>query len=395
MRGACDPARGGHTRGLAVENLDRTCQPCQDFYQFANGGWLTRNEIPAAFPSWGTASKLREQNNEALHQILEAAAQNTAAPAGSNEQKIGAFYASCMDTARIEAAGLKPLADDLARIDKIKDLRGLQSAVARLHAYGIGAMFGFGSAPDFKQSSEVIAQAVQGGLSLPERDYYTKDDEKSKQLRAAFVEHVGKMFVLLGHDEAKARAAAQTVMNIETKLAANSRGSVELRDLSKQYHKLPLAELQKTTPHLIWADYLKEVGAPKFAELNIAHPEFFTALEKLLVEVPLKDWQTYLRWQLVSAAAPVLSTKFETENFNFFSRTLQGTKEMQPRWRRCVAATDANLGEALGEVYVKKHFTPEAKARMQQLVNNLLGGLARRSGHARVDERRDTRPRDQ
>jgi putative endopeptidase len=363
------------TRGLAVDSLDPTCQPCQDFYQFANGGWLARNEIPAAFPSWGTASKLREQNNEALHQILEAAAQNTSAPVGSNEQKIGAFYASCMDTAAIERAGAKPIAEDLARIEKIKDLRALQTVVARLHTYGVGAMFGFGSVPDFKQSSNVIAIVGQGGLSLPDRDYYTKDDEKSKQLRAAFVAHVGRMLMLLGDDEAKAQAGAQVVMNIETKLAAHSRGSVELRDLAAQYHKQPVAELQKTTPHFIWADYFKEVGAPKFNELNVSHPEFFTALDKLLTEVPLKDWQTYLRWQLLAAAAPVLSSKFEAESFDFNSRTLQGTKEMQPRWRRCVAATDGNLGEALGEAYVKKNFTPAAKARMQQLVNNLLAAL--------------------
>ena len=364
---------GGH--GFDTSRMDTSTSACKDFYQFANGNWLKATEIPAAFSTWGSFNVLAENNRKTLHEILDEASKNAAAKAGTTEQKIGDFYATCTDEQKREAEGAKPLAPYLARIDKIKDLKGLESEIAYAHREGIPALFGFGSGPDFKNSSMEIGNAGQGGLSLPNRDYYTKTDEHSAKLREAFVQHVASMFQLLGDDPDRAAKEAQTVMSIETRLAQNSRGPVELRDVEKQYHIMGAADLDKLTPHFSWEDYFAGLGLPKTLQINMAHPEFFQAADKLLVEVPVEDWKTYLRWNLVNAAADALSSKFETENFNFYGKTLSGRKEQFPLWRRCVSATDSNLGEALGQEYVRRAFTPEAKARMQTMVNNLLAAF--------------------
>jgi putative endopeptidase len=363
-------------RGFDPANMcTTTCKACEDFYQYANGGWIAKNEIPAAFSTWGITSPLREKNIAALHQILEDAAKNTAAPKGSNEQKIGSFYASCMDEAKVEAAGASPLAKEIAAINKMKSSRDLPAMLAHLHRIGVPAIFGFGAGQDFKKSDSVIAITGQGGLSLPDRDFYLKDDEKSKSTRDAYVQHVANMFKLLGDDADKAAAEAQTVMKIETQLAQVSLDRVSRRDASKQYHKMSPADLKNVMANFDWATYIKKVGAPKFTEINVAHPDFFKGVDQMLASVPVDDWKTYLRWHLVHDAANALSTAFVNEDFNFYGKTLNGTKEIQPRWRRCVVATDQNLGEALGEVYVKKAFPPEAKTRMQELVNNLIVAL--------------------
>lgn len=362
-------------RGFDASNLDKTCKPCNDFYQYANGGWLAKNEIPAAFSSWGAFNRLAESNRETLHQILEEASSNTAAAAGSNEGKIGALYASCMDEAKIEAAGLASLTPELRLIDGIKDTGDLPAEIARLHSFGVRALFSFSASQDFKKSTEVIGIARQSGLALPDRDYYIKTDDKSKQLRDAYTKHLAKMFALLGDDPQKSSAAAQTVMTIETKLAESSRDRVQLRDPSKQYNKMEPAQLKTLTPGFNWEAYFKSINAPKIATVNVAHPEFFQAMDKMLGSIPLADWKTYLRWHLVHNTVDALPSKFVNEDFDFFGKTLTGAKELQPRWRRCVVATDTNLGEALGEVYVKKAFTPAAKARMQELVGNLIAVL--------------------
>lgn len=363
-------------RGFDPANMcTTTCKACEDFYQYANGGWIAKNEIPAAFSTWGITSPLREKNIATLHQILEDAAKNTAAPKGSNEEKIGAFYASCVDEAKIEAAGVGPLVPEIAAINKMKSSRDLPAMLAHLHRIGVPAIFGFGAGQDFKKSDSVIAITGQGGLSLPDRDFYLKDDEKSKSTRDAYVKHVANMFKLLGDETDKAAAEAQTVMKIETQLAQVSLDRVSRRDASKQYHKMSPADLKNVMANFDWPTYIKKVGAPKFTEINVAHPDFFKGVDQMLASVPVDDWKTYLRWHLVHDAADALSTAFINENFNFYSKTLGGTKEIQPRWRRCVVATDNNLGEALGEVYVKKAFPSEAKARMKELVNNLIVAL--------------------
>jgi putative endopeptidase len=369
---------GDKGRGFDKARMDETVSACTDFYQYANGNWLKTTEIPGSQPAWGSFNILAESNRATLRTILEEAARNSKARAGSNEQKIGDFYATCTDEARREAEGAKPLAPYLARIDKVSDPKGLQALVTDFHRAGLPALFGFGSVPDFKNSSTVIAAAGQGGLSLPTKEYYTKTDETSVKQRAAFVQHVTNMFQLLGDAPEQAAKNAQTVLSIETKLAAASRDPVQLRDLSTQYNMKTTAELAKLTPNFSWPDYLAGLGLPKALTVNVAHPEFFEAANRLLVEVPVADWKTYLRWHLVHAAANALSSKFETENFNFYGRVLSGQREQHPLWRRCVAAADNNLGEALGQVYVARAFTPESKARMQTMIKNLLDAFRAR-----------------
>ncbi|HKR60825.1 MAG TPA: M13 family metallopeptidase [Pyrinomonadaceae bacterium] len=361
--------------GINPANMCNTCNACEDFYMYANGSWLAKNEIPAAFSTWGTTSHVREKNVGVLRQILEEAAKNTNAPAGSVEQKTGDFFASCMDEPRIEAAGAKPLAAELAAIDKMKSVKDLPAMVGHLHDLSVRAVFNFGAVQDFKNSSVVTAIAGQGGLGLPDRDFYFKDDPKSKSIRDAYLKHVANMFKLLGDDAARADGEAQVVMKIETDLASNSLDRVARRDLSKQYNKMTVADLGTVTPNFDWNAYLKALNAPKFTDVNMAHPAFFKGLTAMLGTVSVDDWKIYLRWRLVHDAADALSSNFVNENFDFYGKTLNGTKELLPRWRRCVMATDGSLGELLGQVYVKKAFPPEAKARMKELVNNLTAAL--------------------
>jgi putative endopeptidase len=362
-------------RGFDKSRMDESVAACNDFYQYANGSWMKATQIPAAFPSWGSFNILAENNRNTLHAILEESAKNAKAKPGSVEQKIGDFYASCMDEPKREAEGAKPLQPYLARIDKVKDLKGLEAEIAAMHRAGLPVLFGFGAEADFKNSSMEMGIAGQGGLSLPNKDYYTKTDERSVKLREQFVQHVSNMFQLLGDAPEQATKNAQTVMSIETRLAQNSRGPVELRDPTTQYHLMTAADLDKLTTHFSWGDYFAALGLPRNLQINMAHPEFFQAADKALTEVPVEDWKTYMRWNLVNNMAGALSSKFQTESFNFNGKVLQGRKEQYPLWRRCVNAADANLGEALGQVYVSRAFTPEAKQRMQTMVNNLIAAF--------------------
>jgi predicted metalloendopeptidase len=368
-------AQGG--RGFDPARVDSTTEACTDFYQFANGTWLKNTEIPAAFSSWGSFNILAENNRALLRQILEEAGQKRAA-AGTIEQKIGDFYASCNDEARREAEGAKPLQPELERIAAIKSASDVRAQVARMQAAAIPVLFDFDAEPDFKNSSVMLALASQGGLSLPTNEYYTKQDEKSKELRQKFVEHMTRMFQLVGDSPEQAARAAQTVLAFQTRLAENSRNPVQLRDLSTQYNKMGAAELKALTPAFSWADYFASRGLPRDLSVNVAHPEYFRAVDRMLREVPLEDWKSYLRWQAISAAAPSLSSKFEEESFNFNGKVLAGRKEQYPRWRRCVAQTDTQLGEALGQLYVARAFKPESKRRMQEMVNNLITAFRER-----------------
>lgn len=367
------PAMAAH--GLDISNMDKTCKPCDDFFHYADGGWMARNPVPPAYPRWGTFNELQEKNREVLRQILEAAAANKQAQPGSNEQKIGDFYSSCMDEPKVEAEGVKPLQPELDRIAQIASVRQLQSEVARLQGMGVNTLFRFGSAQDRKDSTQVIGFAAQGGLGLPDRDYYTKVDGKSKAIREQYTAHVARMLELSGDAPAAAAVEAQTVLNIETKLAQASMKRVELRDPDATYHKMDVAQLKELTPDISWPEYFQEIGAPPVQSVNVAQPKFFEAINSDLKDVPLADWKTYLRWHLLQAAAPALSAKFVEEDFNFNGKVLQGTKEILPRWKRCVAATDRELGEALGQLYVKEVFPPEARARAQKMVQNLVAAL--------------------
>jgi putative endopeptidase len=368
----------GQGRGYDPSSMDKNTAACSDFYQFANGTWLTKTAIPPAYSSWGSFHVLAEKNRTAMHEILEEAAKKANAVKGSNEQKVGDFYASCLDEAKREAEGMKPLVPELARIDKISDAKGVEAEIAYLHRHGVAALFGFGSLPDLKNSSMVRGVAGQGGLSLPNRDYYTKTDENSVKLRGEFVKHVATMFQLVGDNPEQAAKNAQTVLAVQTRLAENSRTPVALRDPTTQYHMMSPAQLKELMPNFSWEAYRVNVGAPVTGDINVAHPEFFQAVDKMMTEVPVADWKTYLRWHLITAAAPSLSSKFETESFNFYGKTLEGRKEQLPRWRRCVTATDGALGEAFGQVYVAREFTPDSKARMVTMVNNLIAAFRER-----------------
>jgi putative endopeptidase len=389
LAGALLVAAGSSARHGAVEaagnvanrqdinpaDLDTTCKPCQDFYQFATGGWRKHNPVPAAYPSWGRFNLLQERNQEALHKILEAAAKDKNAAPGSIDQKIGDFYGSCMDAKQIDAEGIQPIEPELEQIAKISDLKRLEDEVARLQSRGVGALFRFGSAQDDKNSTQVIGFAVQGGLGLPDRDYYTKQDNHSKQIREQYRKHVARMLELAGDAPQRAQAEAQTVLAIETRMARASKTRVERRDPQANYHKMGPAELRALTPEFSWQRYFQDVGSPAIREVNVGQPEFFRALNQQLTGVPLADWKTYLRWHLIHSSARALSSKFVEEDFDFYGRTLTGAKQLQPRWRRCVAATDLNLGEALGQKYVAVAFPPEAKARARQMVENLVAAL--------------------
>ena len=359
--------------GFDIANMDPSVSACASFFQYANGGWIARNPVPPAFSRWGRFEVLDEGNLEVLHGILDSLVRKKGPRQGANEKKIADFYGSCMDEAEIEAEGTKPLQAELDRIANINDVSGLQAEIARFHTYRIPAVFGFGAGQDFKNSQAVIAQAVQGGLGLPDRDYYTKDDEKAK--REEYSKHIARMFGLLGDSPERASEEARTVMNIETSLAEKSSTRVQRRDPEANYHPMNRSELSELTPHIDWRNYFDGVGLHTIDKINVGQPEFFKAADKLLTSIPLDDWKTYLRWHLINSTASTLSSKFVQEDFNFNGKYLQGTKEMLPRWRRCVASTDRALGEALGQLYIQKTFPPAARARAQVMVKNLVEAL--------------------
>jgi putative endopeptidase len=360
--------------GFASTNLDKSCKPCDDFYQFAMGGWMKNNPIPVDRPSWSTSAELQEKNQAELRQIVESSA-SAKAPRGSNQQKVGDFYASCMDASAIESAGIKPIAPQLDAINAMNDRNALLAEVAALHNWGIQALFDFSSTQDFADSTKVIGDADQGGLGMPDRDYYTRDDQRSKQLRTDYIAHVSKMFQLAGDPAEKATAEAQTVMNIETALAKASLTNVQLRDPKTNYHKLSTAELKQLTPDWSWDSFFADVHLPGLPETNIGQPDFFKEMDHQLTATPLSDWKVYLRWHVIHDNAPALTDAFVQENFNFYGKRLSGTAELQPRWKRCVQSVNRNIGEALGQVYVEKYFPPEAKAHAREMVQNLISAL--------------------
>jgi putative endopeptidase len=363
----------GH--GINLQYMDTNVKPCQDFYQYANGNWLTKTEIPADRPSWGAGSELYEQNLVLLHGILEDAAKDASAPKNSPKRKVGDFYRSGMNEARIEAEGTKPLAQEFARIESIKDLSSLQDEVAHLHKLNISPAFSFFGYQDYKNSTRIIAWLYQGGLGMPNREYYTKEDDKSKEIRAQYVAHVARMLELLGDKPEQAANEAKTVMEMETRLAKASQTPVEERDPNATYHRMTLAELNQLTPGLKWEGYFKTIGLADPGDINVAQPAFYKELGQMMTSVAVADWKTYLRWQLINAEANRLSSAFVNENFNFNGKVIRGTKELQPRWKRVLTLTDNLLGEALGQLFVERAFSPQAKAKAQEMIMNLKAAL--------------------
>ena len=361
-----------HEPALDVTSMDRSVDPCVDFFKYSCGGWMKNNPIPPDQSSWDTYSKMQDENLGRLRGILEAAA----APDPKREaaaQKIGDYYASCTDEKAIDAKGAQPLKPELERIANIgskPEIAGLAAAMIQENV-----LFRFDSTQDFRDASQMIAEADQGGLGLPDRDYYVKDDAKSVELRKAYIAHVQKMFELLGDRPEAAVAEAQTVIRIETALAKGSMTRVERRDPKNLDHKMTSGELEKIAPDFQWQVYFTKVGLPSLASLNVASPGFFKALNQELDKESLADWQTYLRWHLVHADAPFLSAAFLNENFDFYGKTLQGKKELRPRWKRCTDEVDGELGEALGQVYVEKYFSPQAKQEAVKMVKEIESAM--------------------
>ena len=355
-------------------NFDTTCAPCRDFDQYANGGWMKTHSIPGTQASWGSFNVLSEGNQSLLLKILDKAAANTAAKPGSDEYRIGTYYRSCMDSLEADREGVKPLQPLLTAVDGMKDTRELASQVAWLHAHGVSALFRFGGSQDVKNSDMIIANASQGGLGLPERDYYLQRDTVSAATRREYVDHIVRSFQLLGTPEAGARAAADQIMAIETALARTSYSNIQRRDPNTNYHKLGVADLARLNPAFDWATYLAKRNGPGFDSLNVAQVTFFSGLDTLITATPLPAWQAYLRWRIVEDAQATLSLPFVQEDFRF-ARVLSGVTEMQPRWKRCLRATDGGLGDLLGKVYIAQRFPPEAKARALRLVHNLEAAL--------------------
>lgn len=373
---ATPPTKLKPLMGLDPLLMDRTADPCADFYQYSCGGWVKQNPVPPDRSFYGRDAELQERNEVILRDILE-----RAAAAGPNrtsvEQKIGDYYSSCIDEARIDSQGMVPLRGELARIEALKSKTDLADELAHLHLIGVDAFFNYRSNQDFKDATSVIAETDQGGLGLPERDYYTRPDGKSEEIRKQYLAHVTNMLKLLGESADQATGDAQKIMDIESALAKASLTVVERRDPEKLYHKLPLTGLDKMVPLFAWNRYLRATDTPFVQNLNVAVPGFFQGLQSVLQQEDLPSIQTYLRWHLLHRMAPMLSAKFVDENFDFYGRKLEGQKVLRARWKRCVQSTDHELGEALGQKYVEREFPPQNKVRTRKMVKEIEGAMER------------------
>ena len=364
--------------GINIANIDPSVKPCEDFFHFASGNWLKNNPIPAAESRWGSFNELADHNNATLRGILNEAARNSAkAPKGSNAQKVGDFYASAMDSAAIDAAGLTYLQPHLNRIAAIKDLGEMQRFLADPQAQAGSVWFGTGVGQDEKISSQYAVQMGQGGLSLPDRDYYLKDDVRSKAIRTAYDTYLVNTFKMLGDAEATAKANAATVTRIETRLAKASKSRVDLRDPYANYHKMTLAAADAAYPNLALPLALKGNGLGAAREVIVGQPDFLKEVNTMFKEEPIADQKQYLRFHLVSSVTPALPKAFGDEAFRF-AQTLSGAKKQQPRWKRMLGSTDRALGEAFGQLYVDKAFSPAAKTRAKQMIENLRVAYAER-----------------
>jgi putative endopeptidase len=373
-RAATGPA-GANVPALDPTAIDPTCKPCDDFYQFAVGGWRKKTTIPAGHPSWGSFDELAQHNREALHAILDDAAKNTSAPAGSDTQKLGAFYRACMDEAAIESANTAPIDPLLKDVAAVANTTALVTEIAKLQTAGVNTGLDFSSETDSTDSSKTIASVGLGGLGLPDRDYYLKDDERTAKIRSAYHDYVATQLQNLGDGAAAAMAEADTVLALETTLAKATPTRVELRDPKATYHPTAVSVLPAMGPHIPWTAFFAQFGAPVFGTIDMNVPSFVTAYDAQLVATPLPAWQTYLRYHVVDSYAGQLPKRFADANFNFRGTVLYGIKEQLPRWQRCSSATDAALRTPLGKAYVATNFPPSAKARAKSLVDNLQGVL--------------------
>ncbi|MBS0584242.1 MAG: M13 family metallopeptidase [Proteobacteria bacterium] len=364
------------TAGSAFDpaSLDARFKPCDDFYDHVNAKWLAANPIPGDRTRWGTFDELREASLDAQHKLIEAPA-IAAAAKGTIEQKLGDFYASGMDEAAIEKAGIAPLKPELAKIAAIKSAGDLAGYMIDAHARGLGGYFGFGAYPDFKNSSMVIGFAGEDGLGLPEKAYYLEDKPDYVKIRGEYLAHIEKTLTLAGVKPEEARQDAQWIMALETRDAKASLSPIEARDPKNQYHYVSVADADKATPHFSWTRFLAAQGLHGVQGFSLSHPEWFAEFDKMLTEVPVAQWKAYLRFHAIDDAAPYLSRAFVEEHFDFSAHKLRGQKEIEPRWKRVLNAVNGQMGQAMGQLYVKENFPPEAKQSAEQLVANLQAAL--------------------
>jgi endothelin-converting enzyme/putative endopeptidase len=366
---------GSTLKSVELGDMNRAIDPCTDFFEYANGNWRAQNPIPASMTRWSRRWRSGETIKEDIKVILDEAAQNKSAAKGSTAQLIGDYYGSCTDETRVNAAGLKPLVPWFNQIDSAKDVAALQHVMVRLHDIGVTVPFAFGGSQDPHEPTMIMADIGASGLSLPEREYYLGSEDRFKEARAKFLEHVTNMSKLAGADDAAASAAAKAVLDMETHLAEASLAPAALRDPKATDHKTSFAQLQAMAPHMRWSDYFEHLHLDKTVTLNVQEPKFLAEVDRQMQSIPLADWKFYLTWQLLSAAAPYLSSNFVDEDFAFNGKFLNGATELKPRWKRCAESTDELFGEALGKEYVDRHFPPEAKARMQELIQNVLAAM--------------------
>ncbi len=352
-----------------IADLDRSTRACADFDRFANGGWLDKNPVPAAYTSWGPFTVLSDRNGLVLRDVIERAQKQAATTRNPDTRKLGDFYASCMDSSRVETLGSTPLKAPLARIDAIASRTDLLTAITEQQKYG-NSGFSLNVDQDAKKSDRMVVSLTQGGLSLPDRDYYLKTDAASQKIRDGYVDHLTKMLQLAGEAPAAAQADAQRILSLETVFAKASRSRVELRDPNLNYNLLTVDSLARLAPAVNWQQLLPGIGIRGAKQVVVEQPGFLSAFSSELTSRPIADWKAYLRWKTINRIAPYLSSAFVNQNF-VFSSTLTGARELQPRWRRCIRIADTYLGDALGREYTKTHFTPAAKAKMLTMVSNL------------------------
>lgn len=359
-------------KGFDLANLDTTVAPQDDFYQYAIGGWLKNNPVPDDQSIWAAFTVLREQTRDQVRTIVEEAAKNPGTDVKSMQYKVGTFYNIGMDTSKIEQQSWSPIMPELERIEAIDSKEDLIKEVAHMHMYTSAPLFFFFSTVDAKNSDSVIAGIWQGGMGLPDRDYYIQEDDRSKEIREKYVEHMKNMFQLIGYDLEWSDVEANRVMEFETRLAKAANTRLQNRDPNATYNKLTTDELMSKAAGFDWKLYFESVEAGDPGAADVGQPKFIAEVGKMVDDVPLDNWKSYLRWTLVRYAAPYLSSDFVEETFNFNQKFLQGTEQQQPRWKRVVNATNGTLGEAVGQLYVEKYFPPEAKERAQKIVQSLL-----------------------